>query len=300
MPVLGRNVVGTMRKKQQRQKLKAAPFPSHWSSILEDHFPLYARLPDEDRKELQGHIQVFLAEKRFEGCGGLEITEEMKVCIAAQACLLLLHRETDCYPSLRSILVYPSTYSVKTTRHVGAGVMEERQDSRLGEAWDSGAVVLAWDAVHSGTANPEDGHNVVFHEFAHQLDFEDGRADGAPVLATEDPWYRRKNRYKAWARVLSSEYEKLRANVAAGEKTALDEYGATNPAEFFAVATESFFERPRDLQQRHPALYEELKRFYQQDPVGWAPAAEVGNGTNRKPTPPILPPAPERQTDTQE
>ena len=138
-----------MRKKQQRQKLKAAPFPSHWSGILEDHFPLYARLPDEDRKELQGHIQVFLAEKRFEGCGGLEITEEMKVCIAAQACLLLLHRETDCYPSLRSILVYPSTYSVKTTRHLGAGVMEERQDSRLGEAWDSGAVVLAWDAVHS-------------------------------------------------------------------------------------------------------------------------------------------------------
>ena len=93
---------------------------------------------------------------------------------------------------------------------------------------------------------------------------------------------------------------KLRANVAAGEKTAIDEYGATNPAEFFAVATESFFERPRDLQQRHPALYEELKRFYQQNPVGWVPAAEVGNGTNRKPTPPNLPPAPERQTDTQE
>jgi hypothetical protein len=92
----------------------------------------------------------------------------------------------------------------------------------------------------------------------------------------------------------------LRAKVAAGEKTAIDEYGATNPAEFFAVATESFFERPRDLQQRHPALYEELKRFYLQDPVGWAPAAEAGNGTNRKPTPPILPPAPKRQTDSQE
>ena len=121
MPVLGRNVVGTMRKKQHRQELKAAAFPSHWSSILEDHFPLYARLPDADRKELQGHIQVFLAEKRFEGCGGLEITEEMKVCIAAQACLLLLHRETDCYPSLRSILVYPSTYSVKNNPPFGGG-----------------------------------------------------------------------------------------------------------------------------------------------------------------------------------
>src|ERR1019366_8039173 len=191
MPVLARNVVGTMRKKQQRQKLKAAPFPSHWSSILEDHFPLYARLPDEDRKELHGHIQVFLAEKRFEGCGGLEITEEMKVCIAAQACLLLLHREKDYYRSLRSILLYPGTSFAQATRHVGSGVMEERQDRRLGEAWDSGAVVLAWDAVHAETANPGDGRNVVFHEFAHQLDFEDGRADGAPVLAAEVPWHRR-------------------------------------------------------------------------------------------------------------
>jgi Mlc titration factor MtfA (ptsG expression regulator) len=259
-----------MWKKQQRGRLKSAPFPSGWNRILEDRFPLYARLSVEDRRELQGHIQVFLAEKRFEGCGGLEITEEMKVCIAAQACVLLLHRETDYYPGLRSILVYPTTYFVTATRHVGSGVMEERQDSRLGEAWDSGAVVLAWDAVHGGTAHPEDGHNVVFHEFAHLLDFEDGKADGAPVLAAEVPWYRRRSRYRAWARVLSAEYEQLRAEVAAGEKTAIDEYGATNPAEFFAVATEMFFERPRALQSRHPTLYEELKRFYRQDPLGWA------------------------------
>jgi Mlc titration factor MtfA (ptsG expression regulator) len=258
-----------MRKRQKRARLKATPFPAQWNRILVDGFPLYARLPEEDRNELQAHIQVFLAEKRFEGCGGLEITEEMKVCITAQACLLLLHRETDYYPGLRSILVYPSTYFVKTTRHVGAGVMEERHDSRLGEAWDSGAIVLAWDAVRAGAADPGDGHNVVFHEFAHQLDFEDGRTDGAPLLATEDPWYRRKDRYKAWKRVLGSEYEKLRANVEAGEQSAIDEYGATNPAEFFAVATESFFERPLEMQRRHPELYEELKRFYRQDPVNW-------------------------------
>ena len=274
MPGLGRNVVRTMWKKLQREKLKAAPFPSHWSRILEDGFTLYARLPDGDRKELQGHIQVFLAEKRFEGCGGLEITEEMRVCIAAQACLLLLHREKDYYRSLRSILVYPSTYFAQATRHVGSGVMEERQDRRLGEAWDSGAVVLAWDAVHAGTANPGDGHNVMFHEFAHQLDFEDGRADGAPVLTAEVPWYRRRSRYKAWARVLSGEYEKLRANTEEGKPTIIDEYGATNPAEFFAVATEAFFERPRALQELHPELYEELKRFYRQDPLGWAAGAE--------------------------
>jgi Mlc titration factor MtfA (ptsG expression regulator) len=258
-----------MRKKQRRARLKATPFPAHWSRILVDRFPLYARLPEEDRKELQGHIQVFLAEKNFEGCGGLELTEEMKVCIAAQACLLLLHRETDYYPGLRSILVYPSTYFVRTTRHVGAGVMEDRHESRLGEAWDSGAVILAWDAVHSGAANPDDGHNVVFHEFAHQLDFEDGRTDGAPLLASEDPWYRRKYRYKAWAHVLGREYEKLRASVEAGEQSAIDEYGATNPVEFFAVATESFFERPHEMQRCHPELYEELKRFYRQDPVSW-------------------------------
>jgi Mlc titration factor MtfA (ptsG expression regulator) len=263
-----------MRKKQQRARLKAALFPAHWSRILERRFPLYARLPEEDRKELQGNIQVFLAEKWFEGCGGLEVTEEMKVCIAAQACLLLLHRETDYYPGLRSILVYPSTYFVKTTRHAGAGIREERHDSRLGEAWDSGAVVLAWDAVHSGAANPQDGYNVVFHEFAHQLDFEDGRTDGAPLLATEDPWYKRTHRCKAWARVLSSEYERLRANVEGGQQSAIDEYGATNPAEFFAVATESFFERPREMQRRHPELYEELKRFYRQDPAGWPPLPE--------------------------
>jgi Mlc titration factor MtfA (ptsG expression regulator) len=262
-----------MGKNQQRAKLRAAPFPASWSCILEDSFPIYARLPEEDRKELQGHILVFLAEKSFEGCGGLKLTEEMKVCIAAQASLLLLHRDTDYYPGLRSVLVYPTTYFVKTTRHVGGGIMEERHDSRLGEAGDSGAIVLAWDAVHAGAADPDDGHNVVFHEFAHQLDFEDGRTDGAPLLGEEDPWYRRKHVYRTWARVLRREYEQLRASVEAGAPSVIDEYGATNPAEFFAVATESFFERSQEL-RCHPGLYEELKRFYRQDPAGWPSAPQ--------------------------
>jgi Mlc titration factor MtfA (ptsG expression regulator) len=258
-----------MWKKQQREKLRARPLPAHWKRLLKECFPLYSRLPAEDQKELQGHIQVFLAEKKFEGCGGLEVTEVMKVCIAAQACVLLLHRQTDYYPALRSVLIYPSTYFVKTTRHVGAGVMEESHDSRSGEAWDAGAVVLAWDAVQNGAANPTDGHNVVFHEFAHQLDFEDGRPDGAPLLGTEDPWYKRNHRYKAWSRVLKSEFDKLQENVAAGQPSALSEYGATNPAEFFAVATESFFERPLEMRDKHPELYEELRKFYLQDPAQW-------------------------------
>ena len=147
--------------------------------------------------------------------------------------------------------------------------MEERSDSRLGEAWDSGAVVLAWEAVDAGASDPEDGQNVVFHEFAHQLDFEDGRTDGAPLLGSEDPWYRRKHRYKTWARVLSQEYEQLRASVQIGAPSVIDEYSATNPAEFFAVATEAFFERPQELRRRHPGLFEQLMRFYRQDPAGW-------------------------------
>jgi Mlc titration factor MtfA (ptsG expression regulator) len=151
-------------------------------------------------------------------------------------------------------------------------VLEERHDSRLGEAWDSGAVVLAWDAVDAGAADPDDGQNVVFHEFAHQLDFEDGRPDGAPLLGAEEPWYRRKSRYQAWAGVLGGEYKKLRAG-SARQKSVIDEYGATNPAEFFAVATEAFFERPQELRNRHQQLYEELKRYYRQDPAGWPAAA---------------------------
>jgi MtfA peptidase len=263
-----------MWKKQRRDRLKAAPFPPEWSRILQEAFPLHSRLPEADRKELEGHIQVFLAEKRFEGCGGLELSEAMKVCIAAQACVLLLHRDTDNYPGLRSILVYPSTYFMKATRHVGSGVIEEKIDSRLGEAWDSGAVVLAWDAVQGGATNPQDGHNVVIHEFAHLLGFEDGRADGAPVLDPGSLWPWRKNSYAAWGRVLRAEYEELRARTESGQPSVLDSYGATNPTEFFAVATESFFERPHALQQTHPTLYDELKAFYRQDPARWIPVAE--------------------------
>ena len=264
-----------MWKQQRRQKLRSAPFPLAWRQILDARCPFYLRLTAEDQRELHGHIQVFLAEKSFEGCGGLAITDEMRVCIAAQACLLLLHRQTDYYPDLRSVLLYPTTYFVQETRHLGAGVMEEGHFPRLGEAWEHGAVVLAWDAVCQGTADPEDGHNVVFHEFAHQLDYEDGWANGAPALGHGHPWPARKSRYAAWARVLSREFDRLRSDAQQGQPPVLDEYGATNPAEFFAVATESFFERPRQMQEKHPDLYNELKSFYFQDPAQW-PQSQSG------------------------
>jgi Mlc titration factor MtfA (ptsG expression regulator) len=227
-------------------------------------------LPESDRRELEGHVQVFLAEKTFEGCGGLTITDEIKVCIAAHACLLLLHRNTDYYPGLQTILVYPSHYFGSAIQLIGPDVLAENQQDRLGESWGrEGVVVLAWDALCSETNAPEKGENVVFHEFAHQLDYESGSVNGAPVLGSGESRSMRKSRYATWARVMSAEYEQLRTQVQRGERSVLRSYGATNPAEFFAVATETFFGKPLELLQREPELYEELKMFYRQDPAHW-------------------------------
>ncbi|MGD0410561.1 MAG: M90 family metallopeptidase [Verrucomicrobiota bacterium] len=266
-----------MWKQQRRKKLQSTPFPPAWRGILEARVPLYGRLPEPDRRELEGHTQVFLAEKNFEGCGGLAMTEEIQVCIAAQACVLLLHRDTDYYPGLRSVLVYPGRYFAPTTRHLGAGIVEERQEARLGEAWPEGTVVLAWDAVRAGASDRKAGTNIVLHEFAHLLDFEDGWSDGAPLLDRGESPSAGRSRKASWARVLGAEFKKLRAGAQMGEEADLDVYGATNPAEFFAVATESFFERPQEMQEKHPELYEQLKGFYRQDPARWEREAGAAN-----------------------
>lgn len=246
-------------KRKRRERLQKRPFPADWLEILERSFPLFRKLTNADQRELQKLIQIFLHEKRFEGCGGLEITDEIRVIIAAQACLLLLHRNTDYYPRLSSILVYPDSYVAKETEKSSDGVVTERSSGRLGESWETGSVVLAWDSVHRGATEMDDGRNVVLHEFAHQLDQEDGIADGAPILGQS-------SRYVAWARILGAEFERLQLETAQS-RTVLDKYGATHPAEFFAVATESFFEKPRRLRQTHPELYDELREFYQQDPA---------------------------------
>jgi Mlc titration factor MtfA (ptsG expression regulator) len=248
-----------LSKQEHRDKIRENPFPVEWSAILARNVPIYERLPEVDRGELRGLIQVFLAEKVFEGCAGLEVTDEIKVTIAAQACLLLLRRETDIYPRLITILVYPSAYVSSMPQHGPHGLVTEGPQGRLGEAWTSGVVVLSWDDVKQGAADVRDGQNVVFHEFAHQLDQEDGASDGAPILPA-------RNQYSAWARVLGEEYEELRKVAETGKKSVLDTYGASEPAEFFAVATEAFFEKPIQLKKKHPELYEELKMYYHQDP----------------------------------
>ncbi len=248
-------------KKMRRRRRRRKPFPAAWIHILQKNVPFYGRLSPADREELHGHIHVFLAEKYFEGCAGVTVSEEMKLTIAAQACRLLLHRETDYFPRLVSILVYPAAYLAQHRERNSAGLVTEGIQQRQGESWSHGTVVLSWDDVRAGAADAQDGHNVVYHEFAHQLDIEDGQqADGSVTLP-------RGSLYGAWARILGREYRALQQDIAAGRTTVLDGYAATSPAEFFAVATEGFFEIPRALQERHPELYAELKLYYNQDPA---------------------------------
>lgn len=248
------------RRKQKRLKLLSIPFPQEWDNILRRNLPPYNRLSSNLRNQLQDAARIFIAEKSFEGCGGLILTDEIKVTISAQACMLLLNRKTECYPRLSSILVYPSTYVVGTNQ-----VLNRQSDEisvRLGESWNTGAVVLTWDSVKHGAANFNDGHNVTMHEFAHQLDQEHEAADGAPILEN-------RSAYATWALIFSKEYERLRRKTIKGKKSVMYAYGAVNPAEFFAVATETFFEKPRQLKKKHPELYGELYSFYKVNPEEW-------------------------------
>jgi Mlc titration factor MtfA (ptsG expression regulator) len=254
-------VIFPVLKQHRRRRLRASPFPEQWLTLIQRNVVFFHRLSERDRAELLGHVQVFLAEKRFEGCGGFEITDEVRVIIAAQACLLLLHRRTEYFPGLLTILVYPLTYMVEERRQIGEHLWEEGTVSRLGETGRRmGSLVLSWGAVQHAAADPADGKNVVLHEFAHQLDFENDASDGVPGLATRE-------QQVAWAVVMKSEFASLRAADESGIPTLLDTYGATNPAEFFAVSVEAFFERPRALRAHHPKLYAELRTYFQQDPV---------------------------------
>lgn len=258
-------------KHRRRRKARSLPFPPSWLRILEDSVPYYRLLPPDDQHELREHIKVFLSEKTFEGCAGQEITDEVRVTIAAQACVLLLHRDTDYFPGLRTILVYPDQYVGPYKSGGPGGVIREGTQVRAGESWQGtfapqsgGPVVLSWNHVKRGAADIGDGHNVVFHEFAHQLDGENGAVEGVPVLPD-------RRTYAQWMRMLGQEYQRLLEDLRTGRPTVLNPYAATNPAEFFAVATEMFFERPRDLQHERPGLYSELRGYYRQDP------ASIGN-----------------------
>jgi MtfA peptidase len=259
---------GPRRVRRRRERLRRQPFPDAWQKILRRRMPLWRRLPEPLREQLKGHVQVFLAEKDFIGCDGLEVTQEMRVLIAGLACLLILDRETDYYPNLRQVLVYPGAFLVAMEESDEAGVVSNDPHALSGESWSQSQVILSWEDVVEGAAVDDDGYNVVIHEFAHQLDQEAGYANGAPALAS-------RGQYARWSRVLGEEYERLRASAEAGEASLLDDYGATDPAEFFAVLAEVFFEQPQLLREENLLLYQELSRFFRVDPAGWRPATAI-------------------------
>jgi Mlc titration factor MtfA (ptsG expression regulator) len=250
-------------KQRRRRQLLATPFPDEWLAYLRDNVALYTTLTDAEGAKLRDLLRVFAAERNWEGCGGLTVTDEMKVTVAAQACLLVLNIDHDYFGRVPSILVYPSGYRSPAERHGPDGTVNP-DPGRLGEAWYRGPVILAWDSVLGGGKDAHDGQNVVLHEFAHQLDFLDGYADGTPPLSSREE-------YRRWHDVMTAEYDRLVRESAQGRARVLDAYGATNPAEFFAVATEAFFEKALPLRQRHPALYEVLRGYYRQDTAARAP-----------------------------
>jgi len=248
-----------------RHRLKKAvnaPYPQEWVEILERNIQIYRNLPMPLRLQLRLLIKQFLHQKHFSGAAGLEITDEIRVTIAAQACMLQLNRGADLYPKLKYILVYPSAFVVSRAQGDDSGVVSHQERGLLGESWQNGKVILAWDNVLHGARNFLDGRNVVLHEFAHQLDSESGMADGAPLLAG-------KSSYRSWAAALSHEFEVLQKDYRVGRRSLLDHYGATNPAEFFAVATETFFEKPRQMAKHHAELFDVLVRYYRIDPRDW-------------------------------
>jgi len=247
-------------KKIKRNKIKKQLFSKEWCKIMERNVPLYNCLPGKLKAELQDHIKIFISEKNIEGCGGLTITEEIKVTIAAQACILILNRNQDYYRKLLSVLVYPTSFVVPERSRNEVGIVTEDESHLLGESWEKGVVIIAWDRTLEGGRKLHDGNNLIFHEFAHQLDTEDNAADGTPILEN-------KARYLSWIKVMSKRYMELTRNTKRGKRTFLGGYAATDAAEFFAVVTERFFENPLEMGNQMPDLYEELRKYYKQDPI---------------------------------
>ncbi|MEO3711802.1 zinc-dependent peptidase [Roseateles flavus] len=249
-------------RRQQRQRRMQAPFPAAWRSLLRREWPLYRRLTPPQQRRLQQLVQVFVAEKPIIGCGGLKVSTAMKVLIAAQACLPLLGHARGVYPQLSQVLLYPAAFALQRVHDLGAGVQMERREWLSGESWQQGQVILSWQDVVAGARVPDDGRNVVIHEFAHQLDQANGRANGAPPLGSREA-------HAHWAAVMQVEFQALKQALAQGLPCLLDPYAATDEAEFFAVASESFFEQGELMAQHHPRLYALLADYYGLQPRHW-------------------------------
>ncbi len=248
-------------KQKRRRALLAQPFPEDWLAVLQRNVHHYQFLSPGQQAKLRDDLRILVAEKSWEGCRGLAITDEVKVTIAAEASRLLLGFRDEYFDMVQSILVYPDAYVAPDQEVLQGGIVLEGKSARSGEAWYRGPVILSWPDVLAGARGETCGTNLVLHEFAHQLDMQNGRVvDGTPPLESAD-------QYRRWEEVMNSEYQRLVRDCQQGRPTLIDCYGATSPAEFFAVVTECFFQLPRDLQWRHPPLYEMLSTFYRQDPA---------------------------------
>lgn len=243
----------------RRKWLLYRSFPESWQGILENQVPYYNQLPDDLKQRLRNHTVIFMDEKLFEGCSGLEMTEEKEVIISAYACILLLGEPSDYYPDLQTILVYPGDYIAPVHEEVEGGIISEGSEARKGESWDLGSIVLSWSDIRENIRNPSQDQNLIFHEFAHQLDHRYGLTAG---LGEDGDVYRDDE----WTQILANSFLKLRRKARKGIPCVLDPYGATEPAELFSVATEAFFLKPSQLHEQFPKLYDVIKSFYNLDP----------------------------------
>ncbi|HAV13244.1 MAG TPA: hypothetical protein DCX06_07120 [Opitutae bacterium] len=255
------SILNTLRSEFSRQPTKHA-FKQEWIHTLKNSMPLYARLPPALKETLHQKITHFVGTTSFEGRDGLELSDEIILSVSAQACLLVLNHEDAPYPDLHTVVLFPTAFSSTIEAIEDDGILHETTVQCEGESWEDGTVLLAWDSVNGGASNLSDGENVTLHEFAHQLDALDGDTDGVPILSCVDAFH-------TWATVLGEHCCDFLEKVMQGEVTVLDPYAATSPGEFFAVATETFFEKPHQLKAKRPSLYAELQGFYKLDPAAW-------------------------------
>ena len=252
-------------RNRKRRKLLARPFPGAWHDLLEQNVLLYRRLTEEEKAKLRDDLRIFVAEKNWEGCGGLSLTDEIQVTIAGQMAILVLGFARQYFDRVQSILVYPDAYVAPDKTEMEAGIVLEGDSAREGEAWYRGPVVLSWPDALAGGRGENGGHNLVFHEFAHQLDMLNGHTiDGTPPLESAE-------QHARWTKVMAEHYQGLVYDCQRRHRTLLDCYGTTDTGEFFAVATEAFFQRPSAMRDRYPQLYDLFRQFYHQDPASRAP-----------------------------
>jgi Mlc titration factor MtfA (ptsG expression regulator) len=250
-------------RNRQRKKLLSTPFPPAWESLLSTHCRYFARLTNDERQRLRNDVRLLVVEKRWEGCNGLAITEEIQVTIAAHAALMGLGFPELPFDRLLSILVYPDTFVARRNTQMSGGGWLESNEPRLGEAWYQGPVILVWREIREQCLDSPTGRNVIIHEFAHLLDMQDREVNGVPTLPDEQS-------YETWLEVTEKEFDRLQRQIRLGRRTLIDRYGATSRAEFFAVSSETFFEQPVRMQAELPRLYDVMKAYYGQDPAARA------------------------------